>query len=171
VDVARFLASQAILLALAGVPGIYVHSLFGSRNCHACFAETGRARSLNRQKWTLAELRSLLAKRDGHTRRVFDGYRRLLRLRCGQPAFHPASSQQVLPGDPALFTLLRGAELDAPLLCSVNVSSRPATLRLDAASLPRRAWRDLLSGERFEAEGASLVAPMAPYQIRWLALG
>ncbi|MCB0240108.1 MAG: sugar phosphorylase, partial [Anaerolineae bacterium] len=43
-DIARFLASQAILLSLAGVPGIYVHSLFGSRNCEACVAETGRAR-------------------------------------------------------------------------------------------------------------------------------
>jgi sucrose phosphorylase len=170
VDVARFLASQAILLALAGVPGIYVHSLFGSRNCQACYDETGRARSLNRQKWTLAELRSLLADPNGHAHQVFDGYRRLLRLRCGQPAFHPASSQQVLPADPALFTLLRGAELDAPLLCSVNVSGRPVTLRLDAASLPRRAWRDLLSGERFDADGDWLVAPMAAYQIRWLAV-
>jgi sucrose phosphorylase len=168
-DVARFLASQAILLALAGVPGIYIHSLLGSRNCQACYAETGRARSLNRQKWTLAELRGLLADPNGHARQVFDGYRRLLRLRRGQPAFDPASSQQVLPGDPALFTLLRGAELDAPLLCSVNVSDRPATLRLDAASLPRRAWRDLLSGERFNAAGDYLAAPTAPYQIRWLA--
>jgi sucrose phosphorylase len=169
VDVARFLASQAILLALAGVPGIYMHSLFGSRNCHACLAETGRARSLNREKWTLAELRGLLGDEEGHQRRVFDGYRRLLRLRRGQPAFHPASSQQVLPGDPALFTLLRGAELDAPLLCSVNVSDRPALLRAHAASLPRRAWRDLLSGDRFDAAGDWLIAALAPYQIRWLA--
>jgi sucrose phosphorylase len=169
-DVARFLASQAILLALAGVPGIYVHSLVGSRNCHACLAETGRARSLNRQKWTLTELRGLLADPTGHARQVFDGYRRLLRLRRGQPAFHPASSQQVLPGNPALFTLLRGAELDAPLLLSVNVSGRPALLRLDAANLPVKTWRDLLSGEQFHADGDWLVAPMAPYQVRWLAM-
>ncbi len=168
---ARFLASQAILLALAGLPGIYVHSLFGSRNCHACLAESGRARSLNRQKWTVAELRGLLADAQAHQRRVFDGYLQLLRLRRQQPAFHPASSQQVLPGDPVLFTLLRGAELDAPLLCSVNVTDRPAVLRLDAAGLPRRAWRDLLSGERFDAAGDRLVTPMAPYQVRWLAVG
>jgi sucrose phosphorylase len=170
-DVARFLASQAVLLALTGVPGIYMHSLFGSRNCHACLAETGRARSLNRQKWTLAKLRGLLADSQGHQRRVFDGYRRLLRLRRRQPAFHPASSQQVLAADPALFTLLRGAELDAPLLCCVNVTDRPAALRLDAAGLPRRAWRDLLSGETFDAAHDCLIAPMALYQIRWLAIG
>ncbi len=167
-DVACFLASQAILLALAGVPGIYIHSLVGSRNCHACLAETGRARSLNRQKWTLAELRSLLADAEGHQRRVFDGYRRLLRLRREQPAFHPASSLQVLPSNPALFTLLRGAETETPLFCSVNVSGHPVQLCLDAAGLPRTAWRDLLSGEQFHADGDWLVAPMAAYQIRWL---
>ncbi len=170
VDVARFLASQAILLALAGVPGIYVHSLFGSRNCHTCSTETGRARSLNRQKWTLAELRGLLADPNGHARPVFDGYRRLLRVRREQPAFHPASSQRVLPGDPTLFTLLRGAETGAPLLCSVNVAGRPAQLNLDAASLPGNSWRDLLSGERFDASGDRLIAPMAAYQIRWMVV-
>src|SRR5919109_1350407 len=31
----RFLCSQAIMLALAGVPGVYIHSLFGSHNDHA----------------------------------------------------------------------------------------------------------------------------------------
>jgi sucrose phosphorylase len=167
-DAARFLASQAILLALAGVPGIYVHSLLGSRNCQTCLAETGRARSLNRQKFSLAGLLSLLDDPNGHQRQVFDGYRRLLRVRRGQPAFHPASGQQVLAGDPALFTLLRGAGLDAPLVCSVNVSDRPATLCLAAADLPYAAWRDLFSGEIYALTGGSLSLPMAPYQTRWL---
>ncbi len=60
-DVARFLASQAIMLALAGVPGIYVHSLFGSRSCERCREETGQARSLNREKFWLGEIRRDLA--------------------------------------------------------------------------------------------------------------
>lgn len=167
VDVPRFLASQAILLALAGVPGIYVHSLFGSRNCHPCLAESGRARSLNRQKFTLTELQHLLADPAGQQQRVFDGYRRLLRLRRRLPALHPASPQQVLAGDPALFTLLRGGESATPLLCSVNVSEQARTLAV--AGLPSAlAWRDLLSAETFPAEGGDLTAVMAPYQTRWL---
>lgn len=170
-DVTRFLASQAILLALAGVPGIYVHSLFGSRNCQVCFARTGYARSLNRQKWTLTELRGLLTDPSNHHRQVFDGYRRLLRLRRTQPAFHPASGQEVLVGDPALFILLRGRTLDAPLICSVNVANRPTTLHLAADDLPAAAtWRDLLSGETFAGTGR-LTATMAPFQTRWLVPG
>ena len=35
VEAQRFLASQAIMLALRGVPGVYFHSLFGSRSWRA----------------------------------------------------------------------------------------------------------------------------------------
>ena len=55
-QVDRFLASQAILLSLAGVPGIYVHSLFGSRNWHEGVAQTGRNRTINRRKFERREL-------------------------------------------------------------------------------------------------------------------
>ena len=55
-DIQRFLASQAIMLSLAGVPGIYIHSLLGSRNCAKCLENTGRARSINREKYALSKL-------------------------------------------------------------------------------------------------------------------
>ncbi len=50
----RFLAAQAIMLSLRGVPGIYFHSLFGSRGWPEGVAETGRARTVNREKLSLA---------------------------------------------------------------------------------------------------------------------
>ncbi len=56
----RFIGSQAIMLALAGMPGIYIHSLVGSSNNHAGVAETGRARTINRQKWQRDELQARL---------------------------------------------------------------------------------------------------------------
>ena len=49
----RFIVSQAIGLCLAGVPGIYFHSLFGSRNYIEGVRETGRFRSINREKLQL----------------------------------------------------------------------------------------------------------------------
>ena len=54
------MVSQAIMLALAGVPGIYVHSLFGSSNDYIGVEETGRARSINRQTWLRAEIEAVL---------------------------------------------------------------------------------------------------------------
>ncbi|MEA3342321.1 MAG: sugar phosphorylase, partial [Chloroflexota bacterium] len=75
----RFLASQAIMLALAGVPGIYVHSLFGSRSYPAGVEQTGRYRSINREKFRRDELERALADPSSLRHQVFYPYLRLIR--------------------------------------------------------------------------------------------
>ncbi len=173
-DVRRFLASQAILLSLAGVPGIYVHSLFGSRNCHDCFAQTGRPRSLNRQKFDRAALEATLADPATHAGRVFDGYRRMLRLRRAEPAFHPAGGQQLLDLGPAVFALLRtppGA--GRPVLCLVNVSPGPQTVRLGTGVggvCGGGVYRDLIEGAAYGVEEGTAAVELAGYQVCWLVV-
>jgi sucrose phosphorylase len=160
-DVARFLASQSILLALAGVPGIYVHSLFGSRNCHACYQQTGRARSLNREKFDLAAIERLLADATSHQHRVFEGYRHMLALRRQHPAFHPFARQSILDLHPAVFAVVRTPADDAqPVLCLTNVSARPVEL-----TLPAGEWRTLLGATKPRDERLTL----PPYGVLWLA--
>lgn len=171
-QISRFMASQAILLALAGVPGIYVHSLAGSANYQEGLAKTGRARSLNREKWQRAELETRL--NDPHSRayRVFQSYVNMLRARAGQPAFHPNGSQQVLDGgSPAVFSLLRvSPDGRDRVLCLHNVSADPQPFSVDAAglSLPGR-LRDILTGDTFRLDSARLQLSLAPYEVRWLA--
>ncbi|NDJ61923.1 MAG: sugar phosphorylase, partial [Chloroflexi bacterium] len=48
--VRRFIASQAIMLAMVGVPGVYFHSLYGSRNFNAGAEQSGHNRTINREK-------------------------------------------------------------------------------------------------------------------------
>jgi sucrose phosphorylase len=67
----RFLVSQAIMLALQGVPGIYFHSLFGSRNDRSAALATGVNRRINRQKFDRSNLETRLADRSSlDTRRA-----------------------------------------------------------------------------------------------------
>lgn len=171
-DVRRFLASQAILLALAGVPGIYVHSLFGSRSCHACFQQTGHPRSLNREKFQRKSLEVALADPQTHTYQVFQGYRRLLRARRGHPTFNPVAEQQVLTVHPAVFALARTTpDRSETLLSLVNVSGRPVMLDLPLVRwrLPSYAsWRDLLSGAVIQPEGGHLRVGLESYRVAWL---
>lgn len=173
VDVRRFLASQAILLSLAGVPGIYVHSLFGSRNCHVCFAETGRPRSLNRRKFDRADLEAALANPAAHAARVFDRYRHLLRVRRAEAAFRPAGSQQVLDAGPAVFAVLRTPPRDGrPVLCLVNISPEPRTVHLRTGSgniCAGGVYRDLLEDATYDAGGDAIAIDLVGYQVRWLA--
>ena len=168
VDVKRFLASQAILLSLAGVPGIYVHSLFGSRNCAFCFDETDRPRSLNREKFFRPELEAVLADPGSHQRQVFDGYRDMLRIRRQHPAFHPAGDQRILDINPAVFAVARTAPAgDELVVCLSNVTGEMQTVELAPALVGNPAsgsWLDLLSGERYAGGEIELVG----YQVMWL---
>ncbi len=159
-DVPRFLTSQALMLALAGVPGIYVHSLFGSSNCQECVEREGHARAINRQKFHLERLEAGLAQEDSRTAQVFNGYAHLLRVRREHPAFHPFGGQEVLRLHPAVFAVLRTAPRgEERILCLHNVSARPVEI-----ALPTGTWRGLL------AEKAPYQAHLrlAPYQTRWM---
>jgi sucrose phosphorylase len=171
VQVARFIASQAIMLALKGVPGIYVHSLLGSRSWHDGVAQTGRNRTINRQKLDRQALDSELADPASLRHQVFAAYRRLLEARTSDRAFHPQGQQAVLDLDSRLFVLLRQSpEKDSTVLCLHNVTEEALSVRLAPLelSLPPGPWRDTLAGETFKIPPEGFQVPMPPYGVRWL---
>jgi len=171
----RFLCANAIMLALQGVPGIYIHSLVGSHNYHAGVRATGRFRSINREKWDRAALERRLADPADSASMVFARMSALIGIRRGQRPFHPNGAQRVIASDDALFTLLRSSpDGREHVLCIHNVSDRPQNARLERDSLPElagRPLRDLISGRSLAAwhPGSELTA--APYQVLWLAAG
>lgn len=164
-QVSRFLVSQAIQLALAGVPGIYIHSLLGSRNWNEGVRQTGRLRTINREPLSAPDVERALADPESLRAQVFTGYRRLIETRAAHPAFHPGGEQQVLSLHPALFSLLRtspdGAERIAALHNVSDGTVRASLRAIDGAG----GWRDLLSGEEFRADEE---IALAPYQVRWM---
>lgn len=169
----RFLASQAIMLALAGVPGIYVHSLFGSRSYHAGVKQTGHYRSINREKFRRGDLERELADPASLRHCVFYPYLHLIRTRTAHRAFHPNGLQKVLYAHPALFVLLRTApDGSASLLCIHNVSNaeQPFQANLDSLRLPCSGQvRDLITGTTFPVDASGdLTLRLAPYQVLWL---
>jgi len=103
----RFMLSQAIPLALTGIPGIYIHSLLGSRNDLEGVKRTGRARSINREQLQERSLVEQLADPQSPRARVLSAYLHLLDARSQQPALHPDAPQEVLDLAPALFAVRR----------------------------------------------------------------
>jgi glycosidase len=167
----RFMAAQAIMLSLAGVPGIYFHSLFGSRGWPEGVALTGRSRTINRQKFQRADLERELADPGSLRAAVFQRYAGLLRARAGSSALNPYGAQKVLAGGPAVFALLRTAPNDAArVLCLQNVSDQPCTSALDLEPIFGRAGsvRDIITGERLALHPASPLS-LEPYQTLWIA--
>lgn len=168
----RFLTSQAIMLSLQGVPGIYFHSLFGSRGWHAGVDQTGLSRTINREKLNLGELELELDAAKSLRHLVFRGYRQLLLQRASSPAFSPDADQHVIQSHPAVFTLLRIAQDGGTFaLCLHNVSSQRCIVPIDLSVTPINQPMeliDMLGGEIFHLQDGVLSKEIEPYQTLWL---
>ncbi|MFW5826343.1 MAG: alpha-amylase family glycosyl hydrolase, partial [bacterium] len=177
---AVFLAAQSIMLALAGVPGIYYHSLIGSENWQEGVEETGHNRTINRRKLDYDALSGELNEPDTLRSLVFEGYKGYLRSRASSPAFHPSASQRIMQTPPQVFALLRG-ERDAAgeegeerVLCLVNVSDEEAEVSFTDAELglgEEKGFRDLLSGDYVfpsRDHGNRVSLELEPYEVLWL---
>ncbi|WP_425400907.1 alpha-amylase family glycosyl hydrolase [Aeoliella sp.] len=92
----RFLATQAVMLALPGMPAVYFHSLVGSQNDYAGVEASGINRRINRHKYELGELQAHLSDADSLAARIHAGYRQLLSVRTNHPAFHPDAPLRLL---------------------------------------------------------------------------
>ena len=156
---AAMVAAHGILLAMAGLPGIYIHSLLGSRSDRAGMAETGRNRSINRAKLDAATVRAELDDPTSLRHLVFEGIGRLLRARAAEPALHPDAMQRVLSADPAL-VLIERSTAGRRLLAVVNVTAIGRNLVVEAAE----EWWDILSGEKLSGPSISMPA----FAVRWL---
>jgi len=123
-QVRRFLVAHAIMLAMPGMPGIYFHSLFGSRGDRAGAESSGIPRRINRKKLTRSELDRELADPSTRRSRVLFALRALLRQRQASAAFHPAGACEVVATDPRILGMRRTSpDGGETMLCLHNVSA------------------------------------------------
>jgi glucosylglycerate phosphorylase len=167
-QVDRFMAAQAIMLVLVGVPGIYFHSLFGSRSWQEGVQVTGRNRTINRQKFELTAFEHELNDESSIRRHVFDRFAQLLKARSASRAFHPHGRQQVLDVGEAVFALLRiSPEGEERVLCLHNISDRPVGVQTDDIATARSGpFVDLIRNR--EMIGSLSQWSLEPYQTLWL---
>ncbi len=161
-QVARFVAAHAIILALQGLPALYVHSLFGSRSDRAAVERTGQRRAINRAKFRRAELEAALHDPASLRSQVYRALTRLLEVRRHHPAFHPNAAQRIHDWGQPFFVVERVSEGER-LVTVVNVTAERQRM-----SPPLRGrWLSLLDGTMLTFP-ASLTLP--PYGILWLRL-
>lgn len=167
---ARFLCSQAIMLAFRGMPAVYFHSLMGTPNWQEGYEETGQPRTLNRRKWNEDELNDLLNTGDTQEGRLFNRYLTILQRRRGCPSFHPDGGMEVHELPAGLFGFTRTApDGSHPVLCLFNLTASEQTSPPLAFSAPMRnvsQFYDVLAAAQVSLEGDRLV--LKPYQALWL---
>lgn len=165
----RFICSQAIMLSMQGIPALYIHSILATPNDLHGVELSGRTRSINRKKWDYPELQSLLNSHNTPNHEVFNELKRIIKLRRGEPCFHPDSAQEVVEVSRGVFSILRQQQnSDRKLLALFNVTSVPQQITI--AGKPELSdntnWYDLVSGESIE--NILPLTTLQPYQFMWL---
>lgn len=167
----RFIASQAIMLSLRGIPGIYIHSLLGSQNWLSSPDLTTHPRRINREKLNLYELHKELADKEAIRSRVLTSYVKLLNIHRQEAAFSPIAAQRIWSGNPALFVVLRETkETVNTILCVINVTGTHQSITLSnvlgALQTAPAIFEDLLDSGR-KLLNAPERAELDPYQVCW----
>ena len=163
----RFICAHAIMLALEGIPAFYIHSLLATRNDYQRMQQTGNPRTINRQRWNLGEIDSLL-QQDSHHGRIFGELARLIRIRRTQKAFHPNATQFTMHFGNAIFAFWRQSiDRDQSIFCLNNVSSTVQEINLaDINLIVDEDWYDLISASAYPDLYGSI--SLQPYQSIWL---
>jgi glycosidase len=161
----RMLLSQATVLAMPGVPGIYFHSLVGSRNYHDGVKHTGINRSINREKYHVDWLENELATEGALSKVIFDSYKRLISIRTNEKAFNPFGKFIFHKMCPTLFVVEHfSVDEKERILAIHNFSNDTITCTIpESIIMP---LKDLLSPASFEEDEHEIT--LQPYQMMWL---
>ncbi|MBA6341416.1 alpha-amylase [Colwellia sp. MB02u-10] len=165
----RFICAHAIMFALEGIPGIYIHSMLGTQNDCKKLANTHNNRSINRHRWHEEALEAALADSSLHHAKVLSGLKTLLNIRIKQPAFHPNATQFTLHLGLQLFGFWRQSQnRKQSIFCVSNVSDQAIALPLSELNLiVTQAWIELITGENITELNQEII--LSPYQTVWIA--
>jgi len=167
----RFMAAMAIMLALEGIPAIYIHSLLATPNGYEEVNLTGRNRSINRRQLDYDEVTTKLADPVTVEAQVFTRLLSLVDIRKKQQAFHPNAVQFTLALPKGLFGIWRQSlDRKQSIFAITNVTKEEKMLALaDINLITGDHWWDLISGQII-VDIESYIA-LAPYQTVWISNG
>ena len=160
----RMLLTQAVALAMPGVPGIYFHSLVGSQNYHEGVKLTGINRSINREKFNYNYLVEKLNSEGSLEKIIFSAYRRLISIRIHESSFNPYGKFKFLDITNGLFVILQHSlDEKESILAIHNFYNEKITFMLPKEFIIP--LKDLLSKTVVHSQEK---VTLEPYQVMWL---
>lgn len=166
---ARFICAHAIMLALEGIPGIYIHSLLATGNDYQRLEQHQHNRAINRHQWDDTAIRAALTHSANNHSMIYRKLTELIKLRTQQPAFHPNATQYTLQLGDSLFGFWRQSiDRRQSIFCIFNINDQPQTLRIvDLNLVATDDWHDLISGNAIDSYQSDI--QLSPYQCLWLS--
>lgn len=128
-QIKKMMLAQAVMLAMPGVPGIYIHSLVGSQNYSAGVEESGIKRRVNREKLQIEDLTKDLNNSKSLRLKIYNQYKKLLRIRIREKAFNPfGKAEYPKVGNDNLFIIKRSYEKEV-IFTIYNFSNAPTQIK------------------------------------------
>ena len=169
--VKRMLVTQATVLAMPGVPGIYFHSLVGSQNYHDGVKHTGINRTINREKYNIDWLEKELSTLGSLAKTMFDSYKRLISIRTNEEAFNPFGEFEFLDLDDRLFIIDQACCNNESRIIAINNFSNE-TVSIELPEHIKLPLCDIVNSNctnfNYENEKQNRSITVEPYQVMWL---
>ena len=156
----RFVAAHALMLAFVGLPAFYIHSLLASPNDLVGVAESGAARSINRARVDRSTIDAVIERPGSDQDQVLRRVAELVSIRTGSSAFHPEASQSLIESPDSLVGIRRTGSDGDVVDVYINITAYPVSV-----SLPGQ-WHDLLSDDRSATNDGQLM--LGPYGSGWI---
>lgn len=168
-QIKRFISTRAIALAFIGVPGIYIHSLLGSKNDAESVISEKQTRSINRKVLKENNLHSLLKDINSSAHRVLTSLIKIIKIRNSEKLFDPSSDQLILDISPKVFALIRFNNINN-IICINNISKWAIDISVDKENIPfwSDVWIDIITNKTYTAEKNKLFLKALPYDVLWL---
>ncbi len=165
----RFLASQAVMMGLEGVPAFYIHSLLATSNDYEKFKKSGHKRCINRHKWDFEELSQKLDDPKSDQSYILAELSRMIEIRSKQKSFHPNATQFTLHLPEGFFGFWRQSlDRKQDIFCITNLTKYDLTLPLHSLNMHTGAkWGDLFTGQMYDSRDQEVM--FNPYQTMWIA--
>ncbi len=167
----KFIASRAIALTLQGVPGIYLHSFFGTKNDVDAVSCPVSKREINRKALDYNTLTKAIDDPDTLTSKIIHKLNAIITIRTKQSAFHPNGAQKILKVKPEIFAVLRTSpNEDQHILSLINITDDEIqiTIPMKTIQIFKQEWYDLISQDKHSFKDESVSLTLKPYDVVWL---
>lgn len=171
-DYKKYMLSHGVCMAFPGIPAIYFHNMFGAKNYKAGYNLTKHRRDLNRRKYNISDLATLVYKKPFHSD-VYVEMQKMLKVRRNLSCLTPSASMVVLAEmPPGVFGFRRDCKLTGESgLFIFNFNDRAIELDVNANELRRFKISsnevDLLNGCRIKL-GVDSILRLDAYGQLWL---
>jgi sucrose phosphorylase len=133
-NIRKFLGAYFIAFSLRGVPGIYIHSLIGSRNWKEGVEKQKHNRAINREKINYEHLLKELSDKKSFRHKIFTNMKEMLEIRKNYKSFSPVSEQEILDSEEGILVIKR-INKDEKIYCIINLTPDRKILNLSSVNL------------------------------------